>query len=43
MRYVATGPLADIAHTRRLVDDYSDHQFHHGYSFWAVIEQPQGR
>ena len=42
MRYVATGPLADIAHTRRLVDDYSDHQSHHGYSFWAVIEQSSG-
>ena len=42
MRYVATGPLADITHTQRLVDDYSDHQFLHGYSFWAVIEQSSG-
>ena len=42
MRYVATGPLADITHTQRLVEDYSDHQYLHGYSFWAVIEQSSG-
>lgn len=42
MRFVATGPMADIAHTRRLLDDYTDHQLRHGYSFWAVIEQASG-
>jgi RimJ/RimL family protein N-acetyltransferase len=42
MRYVATGPLAGIAHTQRLIDDYTDHQLRHGFSFWAVIEQASG-
>lgn len=42
MRYVATGPMANIAHTQRLLDDYTDHQLRHGYSFWAVIEQASG-
>jgi len=42
MRYVATGHMTDIAQTRRLVDDYTDHQRQHGYSFWAVIEQSSG-
>lgn len=42
MRYVATGPMADIAHTQRLLDDYTDHQLRHGYSFWAVIERSSG-
>lgn len=42
MRYVATGPMADLAYTRRLVDDYSDHQLQHGFSFWAVTERESG-
>jgi ribosomal-protein-alanine N-acetyltransferase len=42
MRYVATGPMADLAHTQRLIDDYTDHQLQHGFSFWAVIEQASG-
>lgn len=42
MRYVATGPMADLSHTRRLLADYTDHQAQHGYSFWAVIEQSSG-
>jgi len=39
MRYVATGPMADIAVTQRLLEDYGAHQVRHGYSFWAVIER----
>ncbi|MBE2319783.1 GNAT family N-acetyltransferase [Solirubrobacter sp. CPCC 204708] len=42
MRYVATGPMADISYTQRLIDDYTDHQLQHGYSFWAVIESASG-
>ena len=42
MRYVATGPMADLVHTQRLIDDYTDHQLRHGFSFWAVIEQASG-
>ena len=42
MRYVATGPLSDIAHSRRLIEDYTDHQRRHGFSFWAVIERESG-
>lgn len=42
MRYVATGPLADLAHTRRLIEDYTDHQVRHGFSFWAVVERASG-
>ncbi len=42
MRYVATGPMADIALTRRLLEDYDLHHRHHGFSFWAVIERSSG-
>jgi RimJ/RimL family protein N-acetyltransferase len=42
MRYVATGPMADIALTRRLLEDYDAHQRRHGFSFWAVIERSSG-
>jgi ribosomal-protein-alanine N-acetyltransferase len=42
MRYVATGPMADLAVTERLLEDYSAHQVRHGYSFWAVIERASG-
>src|SRR4051794_15579301 len=42
MRYVATGPMADLAVTERLIDDYSAHQRRHGYSFWAIIERSSG-
>ena len=42
MRYVATGPMADLAITRRLIDDYSAHQERLGYSFWAVTERASG-
>jgi len=42
MRYVATGPMTDIATTERLLADYKAHQTRHGYSFWAVIERSSG-
>ena len=42
MRYVATGPMADLAVTERLLADYMAHQVRHGYSFWAVIERASG-
>jgi ribosomal-protein-alanine N-acetyltransferase len=42
MRYVATGPAADLAATRRLLAEYTSHQGIHGYSFWAVIERESG-
>jgi RimJ/RimL family protein N-acetyltransferase len=42
MRYVATGPMAELAFTERLLDDYDAHQVRHGYSFWAVIERSSG-
>jgi [ribosomal protein S5]-alanine N-acetyltransferase len=42
MRYVATGPMASLVHTQRLIDDYTDHQHQHGFSFWAVIERASG-
>jgi RimJ/RimL family protein N-acetyltransferase len=43
MRYVATGPMADLSVTERLLQDYDAHQRRHGYSFWAVIERASGR
>src|SRR4051812_15978508 len=43
MRYVATGPMADLEVTQRLLEDYTAHQQRHGYSFWAVIERSSGR
>jgi ribosomal-protein-alanine N-acetyltransferase len=43
MRYVATGPAADLAATRRLLGEYAAHQEIHGYSFWAVLERESGR
>lgn len=42
MRYVATGPMSDIAVTERLLADYAAHQTRHGYSFWAVFERSSG-
>ena len=42
MRYVATGPMASIAVTERLLHDYNAHQRRLGYSFWAVIERSSG-
>jgi RimJ/RimL family protein N-acetyltransferase len=42
MRYVATGPMADLAVTARLLQDYEAHQRRHGYSFWAVTERASG-
>jgi ribosomal-protein-alanine N-acetyltransferase len=42
MRYVATGPMADLAVTERLLEDYAAHQERHGYSFWAVFERSSG-
>jgi RimJ/RimL family protein N-acetyltransferase len=42
MRYVATGPMADLAVTERLLADYAAHQKRLGYSFWAVVERSSG-
>jgi RimJ/RimL family protein N-acetyltransferase len=42
MRYVATGPMVDLAVTQRLLDDYGAHQERHGFSFWAVFERASG-
>ena len=42
MRYVATGPMADLSVTERLLQDYEAHQKRLGYSFWAVIERASG-
>ena len=42
MRYVATGPMADLSVTERLLQDYEAHQKRLGYSFWAVIERESG-
>ena len=43
MRYVATGPMSDLAVTERLIDDYNAHQERHGFSFWAVVERASGQ
>jgi ribosomal-protein-alanine N-acetyltransferase len=42
MRYVATGPMAELSVTERLLEDYDAHQKRLGYSFWAVIERESG-
>jgi ribosomal-protein-alanine N-acetyltransferase len=42
MRYVATGPMADLSVTERLLQDYQAHQRRLGYSFWAVVERDSG-
>jgi RimJ/RimL family protein N-acetyltransferase len=42
MRYVATGPMADLLMTQRLLEDYDAHQRRLGFSFWAVIERSSG-
>jgi len=42
MRYVASGPMSDLAITERLLEDYDAHQRRHGFSFWAVIERSSG-
>jgi [ribosomal protein S5]-alanine N-acetyltransferase len=42
MRYVATGPLVEVAMTARLLQDYIAHQRAWGFSFWAVVERASG-
>jgi ribosomal-protein-alanine N-acetyltransferase len=42
MRYVATGPAANLAATERLLHDYTIHQHAHGFSFWGVRERATG-
>jgi ribosomal-protein-alanine N-acetyltransferase len=42
MRYVATGPAANLAATLRLLRDYTVHQRAHGFSFWGVVERASG-
>ena len=42
MRYVATGPAANMAATERLLRDYAVHQRAHGFSFWGVVERASG-
>ena len=42
MRYVATGPAANLAATERLLNDYSVHQRAQGFSFWGVRERTTG-
>jgi RimJ/RimL family protein N-acetyltransferase len=42
MRYVATGPMASLSATSRLLHDYDIHQQRYGYSFWAVVERESG-
>jgi RimJ/RimL family protein N-acetyltransferase len=42
MRYVATGPMANLVVTERLLADYDAHQKRLGYSFWAVVERSSG-
>jgi RimJ/RimL family protein N-acetyltransferase len=42
MRYVATGPAANLAVTERLLRDYAIHQRAHGFSFWGVRERASG-
>jgi RimJ/RimL family protein N-acetyltransferase len=42
MRYVAGGPVADLAGTDAMLREYGDHQEGHGFSFWAVIERAGG-
>jgi ribosomal-protein-alanine N-acetyltransferase len=42
MRHVGEGPVADIATTRAMIEDYIAHQREHGFSFWALIESASG-
>jgi ribosomal-protein-alanine N-acetyltransferase len=42
MRYVATGPTANLGVSERLLRDYTVHQRVHGFSFWGVVERSSG-
>jgi RimJ/RimL family protein N-acetyltransferase len=42
MRYVATGPTANLGVSERLLRDYTVHQRAHGFSFWGVVERSSG-
>jgi RimJ/RimL family protein N-acetyltransferase len=42
MRYVATGPAANLGVSQRLLRDYTVHQRTHGFSFWGVVERSSG-
>jgi [ribosomal protein S5]-alanine N-acetyltransferase len=39
MRYVGRGPVRDLATTVAMLDAYVEHQRHHGFSCWAVLER----
>jgi RimJ/RimL family protein N-acetyltransferase len=39
MRWVGTGPVAELSGTRALVRAYMDHQARHGFAFWAVEDR----
>jgi [ribosomal protein S5]-alanine N-acetyltransferase len=42
MRYVAGGPVDDVAATEAVVRQVIAHQRLHGYSWWAVVERATG-
>lgn len=42
MRWVGTGPVTRPEQTEAMLSGYMEHQRHHGFSFWAVIERDTG-
>jgi [ribosomal protein S5]-alanine N-acetyltransferase len=43
MRWVAGGPLADLASTREALATFRAHQRAHGFTWWTVVERATGR
>lgn len=43
MRWIAGGPLPDLAATEAAIRTFRDHQREHGFSWWAVVERATGR
>ena len=43
MRWVAGGPLVDLAATREALATFRAHQRAHGFTWWTVLERATGR
>jgi RimJ/RimL family protein N-acetyltransferase len=43
MRWVAGGPLPDLAATRQALATFRAHQRAHGFTWWTVVERATGR
>lgn len=43
MRFISSGPDRSVEQTRARIDGYLEHQRHHGFSKWIIVEKQSGR